>query len=94
MFTLKYNTVASTVFYPVAINGLSFFQSITALLLSCVSDMKNVIVILGHWLLYGYGLVAAATFRGIGVHPAMLALVPLPALFYILTARFTDPHKL
>lgn len=65
-----------------------------SLLLSSISDMKNIIVILGHWLLHGYGVVAVATLRGLNFHPAMLTLVPLPALFYILTARFTDPHKL
>jgi hypothetical protein len=24
----------------------------------------------------------------------LLALVPFPAIFYILTARFTDPHRI
>lgn len=73
---------------------LPFFQSMKALLLSCVSDIKNIIIIASHWMLYGYGLVAAATFRDLGIHPALIALVPLPALFYIITVRFTDPHKL
>jgi len=53
-----------------------------------------VIVILGHWLLHGYGVIAVATLREINIHPAMLLLVVLPALFYIITAKFTDPHKL
>lgn len=65
-----------------------------SLLLSSVTDIKNIIVILGHWLMHGYGIVAVATLWGMNIHPAMLVLVPLPALFYILTARFTDPHKL
>lgn len=65
-----------------------------SLILSSISDVKNIIVILGHWCLHAYGIVAIATLRGINLHPAMLTLVPLPALFYILTARFTDPHKL
>lgn len=64
-----------------------------SLLLSSVSDLKNVIIILGHWLLHGYGVVAVATLLGITVHPAMLVLIPLPALFYILTVKFTDPIK-
>ena len=65
-----------------------------SLLLSSVSDIKNVVVILGHWLLHGYGVIAVATLRGVNIHPGMLFLVPLPALFYVFTARFTDPHKL
>ncbi|XP_012275873.1 JNK1/MAPK8-associated membrane protein [Orussus abietinus] len=69
-------------------------QTMKSLLLNSVSDIRNVIVILGHWLLHGYGVMGVATLRGMNLHPAMLALVPLPALFYILTARFTDPNKL
>ncbi|XP_006616575.1 JNK1/MAPK8-associated membrane protein [Apis laboriosa] len=93
-YSFPYITIILSVLSNAAHFSLKLNQSMKALLLSCVSDMKNAIVILGHWLLYGYGLMAAATFRGFGIHPAMLALVPLPALFYILTARFTDPHKL
>ncbi|XP_057338396.1 JNK1/MAPK8-associated membrane protein [Microplitis mediator] len=69
-------------------------QTMKSLLLSSVSDVRNVIVILGHWLLHGYGIMSVATLRGVNIHPSMLLLVPLPAFFYILTARFTDPHKL
>lgn len=65
-----------------------------SLLLSSILDIKNIVVILGHWLLHGYGIIAIATQRGSSLHPAMLSLVPLPALFYILTTSFTDPHKL
>lgn len=63
------------------------------LLVNSVFDIKNIIVIIGHWLLHGYGIVGVATLRGIDFHPLMFGLIPLPALFYILTARFTDPHK-
>lgn len=64
-----------------------------SLLLSSISDIRSIVVILGHWLLHGYGIMAIATLQGITIHPAMLALVPLPAVFYILTVKFTDPHK-
>lgn len=69
-------------------------QTVNSLLLSSVTELKNVIVVLGHWLIHGYGIIAIATLRGVSIHPAMLALVPLPALFYIFTIRFTDPHAL
>lgn len=65
-----------------------------SLVLSSISDVKNVVVILGHWLLNAYGIIAISALRGTTIHPAMLSLVPLPALFYIFTARFTDPHKI
>lgn len=72
----------------------TLFQTMKSLLLSSVSDLKNIIVILGHWLLHAYGIVAVTTLRELSFHPGMIALVPLPALFYIVTVRFTDPHKL
>lgn len=59
------------------------------LVVSTVSDLRNVLIVLGHWALHAYGLVALPLF-----HWSLLCLVPLPALFYILTARFTDPNKL
>ncbi|XP_017793682.1 PREDICTED: JNK1/MAPK8-associated membrane protein [Habropoda laboriosa] len=93
-YSFPYITITLSVLSNAAHFSFKLNQSMKALLLSCVSDMKNAIVILGHWLFYGYGLMAAATFRGLGIHPAMLTLVPLPALFYILTAKFTDPQKL
>ncbi|CAL7951103.1 unnamed protein product [Xylocopa violacea] len=92
-YSFPYITIILSVLSNATHFSFELNQSMKALLLSCVSDMKNALIILGHWLLFGYGLVAAATFRGFGIHPAMLALVPLPALFYILTARLTDPRN-
>lgn len=93
-YSFPYITIILSVLSNAAHFAFKLNQTVKSLLLSSVSDIKNVIVILGHWLLHGYGVVAVATLRGISVHPAMLALVVLPALFYIITARFTDPHKL
>lgn len=93
-YSFPYITIVLSVLSNAAHFAFKLNQRMKSLLLSSVSDIKNVIVILGHWLLHGYGVIAVATLRGLNIHPAMLALVPLPALFYILTARFTDPHKL
>ncbi|KAF7418633.1 hypothetical protein HZH68_001286 [Vespula germanica] len=93
-YSFPYITIILSVLSNAAHFAFKLNQTMKSLLLSSVSDVKNVIVILGHWLLHGYGVVAVATLRGISIHPAMLVLVPLPALFYIFTARFTDPHKL
>lgn len=93
-YSFPYITIILSVLSNAAHFAIKLNQSMKSLLLSSVSDVRNVVVILGHWLLHGYGVTALATLHGLNIHPAMLALVPLPALFYILTARFTDPHKL
>lgn len=42
----------------------------------------------GHWLLLAYGIVA------LHQHLAFLAFVPFPAVFYIVTVKFTNPGEL
>ena len=42
----------------------------------------------GHWALHAYGILAITEVRQFSIHLSLLTLVPLPALFYILTARF------
>ena len=42
----------------------------------------------GHWALHAYGILAITELRQLSLHLSLLTLVPLPALFYILTARF------
>ncbi|XP_031833682.2 JNK1/MAPK8-associated membrane protein isoform X2 [Nomia melanderi] len=93
-YSFPHITIILSVLSNAAHFAFKLNQTMKSLLVSSVSNMKNVIVILGHWLLHGYGIVSIATLYGLNIHPAMLALVPLPALFYILTARFTDPEKL
>lgn len=93
-YSFPYITIILSVLSNAAHFAFRLNQTMKSLLLSSVSDIKNVVVILGHWLLHGYGVMAVAALRGISIHPAMLALVPLPALFYILTVGFTDPHKI
>ncbi|XP_034941065.1 JNK1/MAPK8-associated membrane protein [Chelonus insularis] len=93
-YSFPYITIILSVLSNAAHFAFKLNQTMKSLLLSSVSDIKNITIILGHWLLHGYGIMAIATLRGISIHPAMFLLVPLPALFYILTARFTDPHKL
>lgn len=51
-------------------------------------------ILIGHWALHAYGIIAIATYRKIDTTPEfLLFMVPLPALFYIFTATFTDPDK-
>lgn len=68
-------------------------QSISSLIITTVVDPRNVIILIGHWTLHAYGIVAITQLTNPTVHALLILLVPLPALFYILTARFTDPSK-
>lgn len=60
-------------------------QSMGSLVKTSVTELKNLVVIIGHWLLLAYGIVS------LHQHLALLALVPFPAIFYILTVKCTDP---
>jgi hypothetical protein len=64
------------------------------LIISTLLDTRNVVILLGHWILHAYGIIAITQLQDPVLHKALVALVPLPAVFYILTARFTDPNKL
>ena len=68
-------------------------QSARSLVLGCFRNRRNLVVLVGHWLLHAFGIVAVTRVNDPGVHLPLLALVPLPAAFYVLTARFTDPNN-
>lgn len=44
--------------------------------------------LVGHWAILAYGIISL-----LGQNFALLLLVPLPALFYIFTVKFTDPGE-
>ncbi|XP_055373867.1 JNK1/MAPK8-associated membrane protein [Condylostylus longicornis] len=62
-------------------------QSMKSLLKSSLLEMKNAVIIVGHWLILAYGIVSLRQ------HYALLALVPFPSIFYIITVKFTDPSE-
>lgn len=65
-------------------------QSVSELLSESL-ELRNLVVILSHWLIHGFGLIAASI-NDYGLEAFWsLLLVPLPTFFYIYTARFTDP---
>jgi len=68
-------------------------QSIRNLFLSTVTDTRNIIIVLGHWVLHGFAIVSITGLVNT-THYSLLALVPAPAVFYILTAKFTNPVKI
>ncbi|XP_022662306.1 JNK1/MAPK8-associated membrane protein-like isoform X2 [Varroa destructor] len=68
-------------------------QSVTALRQQSL-EPRNLLIILSHWLVHAYGLVAATVQEHKLDAFWTLLLAPLPTLFYIFTARFTDPERL
>lgn len=66
------------------------YQTVENLVSSSIKDMRNLIIVLGHWLVHAYGIISLTGFKDLWY----LTLVPAPALFYILTAQFTDPMKI
>lgn len=68
-------------------------QSVSSLIITTVVDPRNVIILVGHWLLHAYGIVAITQLTNPTMHALLILLVPLPALFYVLTSRFTEPRK-
>ena len=69
-------------------------QSVKSLLLTSVTDTKNLVILLDHWDLHGYGIVAVTELKQMSLHLFLIGLVPIPALFYILIAMLTDPASI
>ncbi|XP_023940376.2 JNK1/MAPK8-associated membrane protein [Bicyclus anynana] len=65
-------------------------QTSPALLSASLTNVRNLIILIGHWIIHAYGIISLTGFKELWY----LTLVPAPALFYILTAQFTDPLKI
>lgn len=68
-------------------------QSAKSLITGCFKDERDFLVLVGHWLLHAFGILAITQLTNPTVHLSLLTLVPVPALFYVATARFTDPNN-
>uniref|UniRef100_A0A3Q1IJY8 Jnk1/mapk8 associated membrane protein n=1 Tax=Anabas testudineus TaxID=64144 RepID=A0A3Q1IJY8_ANATE len=55
---------------------------------------KRLVVLFSHWLLHAYGIVSISRLDNLQHDLPLLALVPGPALFYIATAKFTEPSRI
>uniref|UniRef100_A0A2D4K9R8 JNK1/MAPK8-associated membrane protein n=2 Tax=Micrurus paraensis TaxID=1970185 RepID=A0A2D4K9R8_9SAUR len=55
---------------------------------------KRLIVLFSHWLLHAYGIISISKLSNIYQDLPLLALVPAPALFYLLTAKYTEPSRI
>lgn len=63
---------------------LIFFKSNIFFFL--ISNLFHGYISVGHWLILAYGIMSLTASNVI-----LLVMVPLPALFYIFTVKFTDP---
>ncbi|KAM6462637.1 JNK1/MAPK8-associated membrane protein isoform 1-T1 [Liasis olivaceus] len=55
---------------------------------------KRLIVLFSHWLLHAYGIISISKLSNVYQDLPLLALVPAPALFYLLTAKYTEPSRI
>lgn len=58
-----------------------------------LSSRRHMIIIIAHWLVHAYGILAVTLLRNPAVHGPMFALVLAPVLFYLGTHSFTEPNK-
>lgn len=93
-YSFPYVVIILSVISNAAHFAFKLDQSMRYLIVSTLSDTRNIVILLGHWILHAYGIIAITQLQDPVLDKALLALVPLPAVFYILTARFTDPNKL
>ena len=57
-------------------------------------EKKDVVAILiGHWFLHAFALIALTEWTNPKVHGPLFLLVVLPSLFYLLTVKLSDPRK-
>ncbi|KAK3588859.1 hypothetical protein CHS0354_025836 [Potamilus streckersoni] len=69
-------------------------RSFKSLIIDNLTNVRNLTVLAGHWLLHAYGIVSLTELSEPSFHGPLIALVPFPVIFYILTVRFTDPDNL
>ena len=60
----------------------------------CFTHPRHTLILFGHWLLHAYGIISLTRMESPTFHASLIALIPFPAIFYILTVSFTDPNNL
>ena len=65
------------------------------LLMGCFKGDRSTVILLGHWMLHAFGILAITQLddNNLKRDLSLLCLIPLPSLFYISTARFSDPEN-
>ncbi len=70
------------------------FQGMKYLVKENFTDPRNLMILLGHWVLHGYGIIAITQLSSPAFHASLLLLIPFPTAFYLLTVKFTNPVEL
>jgi hypothetical protein len=73
---------------------LQLDDSMVRLVKRCVTNPRHLVILLCHWLFHAYGIISLTRLETPKFHASLIALVPSPAVFYILTVSFTNPDKL
>jgi hypothetical protein len=55
---------------------------------------RNLTILVGHWFLHAFGIISLTQLTDLTIHLPILALVPFPTLFFILTIQFSNPSHL
>lgn len=55
---------------------------------------RNLTILVGHWFLHAFGIISLTQLTQLEIHLPILALVPFPTLFFILTIQFSHPSHL
>ncbi|CAL4227871.1 unnamed protein product, partial [Meganyctiphanes norvegica] len=93
-YSFPYMVIILSVISNAAHFAFQLDQSVRGLVRGCIGDVRNLVILFGHWCLHAYGIVAITQLKDPLLHGSLCSLVPLPAIFYILTSRFTDPNNM
>lgn len=93
-YSYPYIIILSSIVSCAAHYAFKLDQSVKSLVLSSILDTRNLVILLGHWCLHAYGIISVTELKQMNLDLPLLCLVPVPAIFYILTARFTDPASI
>ncbi|PIK62662.1 putative JNK1/MAPK8-associated membrane protein [Apostichopus japonicus] len=58
-----------------------------------LTKKRSLVILLLHWLVHAFSIVAITEFRKPLRDSLLFLLLPVPAMFYLLTAKFTDPSE-
>lgn len=91
-YSFPYIVIVASVFSSAVHFAFRLNQSMKALVKSTFTDLRNVVILFGHFMFHAFGIIALTELKILSFHGPMLLVVPLPAIFYIITSRCTNPE--
>ncbi|CAH1793123.1 unnamed protein product [Owenia fusiformis] len=93
-YSFPYITLVVSVI-TIAMHFASFQeQEAKSLLKVNATNPRNIFIILGHWVIHAFGIVAVTQFKEPLLHGPLLLVIPVPAIYYLLTVKFTEPSSI